>query len=61
MKLVSKFALALSFAAVTAAPAFAQSNEKPKKEKKGRKPRLLLPRKIIPSRSSRLTCPSPIF
>jgi len=36
MKLVSKFALALSFAAITAAPAFAQSDEKPKKEKKGK-------------------------
>ena len=36
MKLVSKFALALSLVAVSAAPAaFAQSNEKPKKEKKG--------------------------
>jgi len=34
MKLVSKFALALSLFAVTAAPAFAQSDEKPKKEKK---------------------------
>lgn len=38
MKLVSKFALALSFAAITAAPAFAQSDEKPKKEKKGKEP-----------------------
>ncbi|WP_445785268.1 hypothetical protein [Sphingorhabdus sp.] len=38
MKLVSKFALALSLAAVSAAPAaFAQSDEKPKKEKKGKK------------------------
>ena len=37
MKLVSKFALALSLVAVSAAPAaFAQSNEKPKKEKKGK-------------------------
>ena len=35
MKLVSKFALALSLVAVSAAPsAFAQSDEKPKKEKK---------------------------
>jgi hypothetical protein len=37
MKLVSKFALALSLFAVTAAPAFAQSDEKPKKEKKEKK------------------------
>ena len=37
MKLVSKFALALSLVAVSAAPAaFAQSDEKPKKEKKGK-------------------------
>ena len=37
MKLVSKFALALSLVAVSTAPAaFAQSNEKPKKEKKGK-------------------------
>jgi len=37
MKLVSKFALALSLVAVSAASAaFAQSNEKPKKEKKGK-------------------------
>ena len=37
MKLVSKFALALSLVAVAGAPAaFAQSNEKPKKEKKGK-------------------------
>ena len=37
MKLVSKFALALSLVAISAAPAaFAQSNEKPKKEKKGK-------------------------
>jgi hypothetical protein len=37
MKLVSKFALALSLVAVSAAPAaFAQSNEKPKKDKKGK-------------------------
>ena len=37
MKLVSKFALALSLVAVSAAPAaYAQSNEKPKKEKKGK-------------------------
>lgn len=37
MKLVSKFALALSLVAVSAAPAaFAQSNEKPRKEKKGK-------------------------
>lgn len=37
MKLVSKFALALSLVAVGAAPAaFAQSDEKPKKEKKGK-------------------------
>jgi len=37
MKLVSKFTLALSLVAVSAAPAaFAQSNEKPKKEKKGK-------------------------
>ena len=37
MKLVSKFALALSFASLVAAPAaFAQSDEKPKKEKKGK-------------------------
>lgn len=37
MKLVSKIALALSLVAVSAAPAaFAQSNEKPKKEKKGK-------------------------
>jgi tetratricopeptide (TPR) repeat protein len=37
MKLVSKIALALSLVAVSAAPAaYAQSNEKPKKEKKGK-------------------------
>ena len=37
MKLVSKFALALSLVAVGAAPAaFAQSDEKPKREKKGK-------------------------
>ena len=37
MKLVSKFALALSLVAVAGAPAaFAQSNDKPKKEKKGK-------------------------
>jgi hypothetical protein len=37
MKLVSKFTLALSLVAVSAAPpAFAQSDEKPKKEKKGK-------------------------
>ena len=37
MKLVSKFALALSLVAVSAAPAaFAQSDEKPKKDKKGK-------------------------
>lgn len=37
MKLVSKFGLALSLVAVSAAPAaFAQSDEKPKKEKKGK-------------------------
>lgn len=37
MKLVSKFALALSLVAVGAVPAaFAQSDEKPKKEKKGK-------------------------
>ena len=37
MKLVSKFAFALSLVAVGAAPAaFAQSDEKPKKEKKGK-------------------------
>ena len=37
MKLVSKFALALSLVAVSATPAaFAQSDEKPKKEKKGK-------------------------
>jgi tetratricopeptide (TPR) repeat protein len=37
MKMPSKFALALCLVAVTAAPAaFAQSNEKPKKEKKGK-------------------------
>ena len=37
MKLVSKFALALSLVTVSAAPAaFAQSDEKPKKEKKGK-------------------------
>ena len=37
MKLVSKFVLALSLVAVSAAPAaFAQSDEKPKKEKKGK-------------------------
>lgn len=37
MKLVSKFALALSLAALSSAPAaYAQSNDKPKKEKKGK-------------------------
>jgi tetratricopeptide (TPR) repeat protein len=37
MKLVSKFALALSLVALSTAPAaFAQSNEKPKKDKKGK-------------------------
>lgn len=36
MKLVSKFALALSLAALSTAPAYAQSDEKPKKEKKGK-------------------------
>ena len=45
MKLVSKFALALSFAAVTAAPAFAQSDEKPKKEKKGKEATPAAPKK----------------
>ena len=46
MKLVSKFALALSLVAVSAAPAaFAQSNEKPKKEKKGKAAATAAPKK----------------
>ena len=46
MKLVSKFALALSLVAVSAAPAaFAQSDEKPKKEKKGREATPAAPKK----------------
>ena len=45
MKLVSKFALALSLVAVTAAPAFAQSDEKPKKEKKGKEATPAAPKK----------------
>lgn len=46
MKLVSKFALALSLVAVSAAPAaFAQSDEKPKKEKKGKEATPAAPKK----------------
>ncbi|MFN3452161.1 MAG: hypothetical protein ACK4ZE_08370 [Sphingorhabdus sp.] len=46
MKLVSKFALALSLVAVSAAPAaFAQSDEKPKKEKKGKEATPATPKK----------------
>jgi hypothetical protein len=46
MKPVSKFALALSLAAMSAAPAaYAQSNEKPKKEKKGKESAPAAPKK----------------
>ncbi len=46
MKPVSKFALALSLAAISAAPAaYAQSNEKPKKEKKGKEAAPAAPKK----------------
>lgn len=45
MKLVSKFALALSLVAVSAAPAFAQSDDKPKKEKKGKEATPAAPKK----------------
>jgi tetratricopeptide (TPR) repeat protein len=46
MKMVSKFALALSLVAVSAAPAaFAQSDDKPKKEKKGKETVAAAPKK----------------
>ena len=46
MKLVSKFALALSLASLVAAPAaLAQSDEKPKKEKKGKEAATAAPKR----------------